>query len=60
MTWRAGHHQPNWETNELLNGETMNWRHHHQPAEKTNELLDGETNELETLGDPDTTRLGHK
>ena len=69
MNWRqpAGHHQPDWETDESLYGETneletvegrqMNSRQpiSRQPDWETNEPLSWETKELETVEEPDTT-----
>ena len=57
---RAGHHQPDWETNESLYGETNELETSgepdgHQPDWETNESLYGETNELETAEQSDTT-----
>ena len=60
---RAEHHQPDWETNGLPQGETHELETakagHHQPDWETNESVYGETNELETAERPDTTsRIG--
>ena len=54
---KAGHHQPDWETNELPQGETNELETaragHQQPDWETNELPQGETNKCGTIREPD-------
>ena len=63
---RAGHHQPDWETNESLYAETNELETAEEPdttsqTGRQNESLYGETNEFGTSGEmPPQARLGDK